>query len=413
MVGTSLLKSIFQLVVGVLFITLIIMLINVWMATNNHARQQLERDLHVAQNVLREVMNNQERLLYNSADVLTADFGFKQAVATRENETINSVLYNHGQRIDASVMALMSLSGDLITSTAPSLFSEDKFNNNTLLDKVITEGGAVAIRMIDQHLYQFVMLTVDAPSPIAIALIGFEMDNALVSQLKSLTQLEITISVISEDRTVLFISTLPPINVDKVLANINNDISIANVFSFEDKQYVSRQFTIAQHENYNIVLTLSEDSSELLSGFVDLLINISVIASIAIIAAIPLAFTLSRRLAHPLIRLSNFSKALASGDYNQSLDVSSRMLEFNNLVTSFDIMQKNIRDREAEITYQAQHDELTGLFSRRHIEHLLEKMLKDSISIQIIGIDIFDFRTINDAWFRIISAIFMRRGQLV
>ena len=72
------------------------------------ARERNAEELHVGERVfLRLVEQNQQRLL-QAAEVLSKDFAFRQAVATGDSPTIPSVLHNHGARVQASVMMLVS-----------------------------------------------------------------------------------------------------------------------------------------------------------------------------------------------------------------------------------------------------------------------------------------------------------------
>ncbi len=92
-------------------------LIAVWVSTTNHARTQVTQGLDIGQSIFTQVLASRESRLYNSAEVLTADFGFIQSAASRDKATITSVLYNHGERISADLMALLKLDGSVISST--------------------------------------------------------------------------------------------------------------------------------------------------------------------------------------------------------------------------------------------------------------------------------------------------------
>ena len=86
------------------------------------ARERNAEELQVGERVfLRLLEQNRQRLL-QAADVLSKDFVFRQAVATGDAPTISSVLNNHGSRIQANVMMLVSLDNIL---TADSLHSVD------------------------------------------------------------------------------------------------------------------------------------------------------------------------------------------------------------------------------------------------------------------------------------------------
>ena len=72
-----------------------------------NARSQIARQLDVDENVwLRLLEQNAERLRQGSA-LLAADYGFRSAVHSGDEETIQSVLENHGSRIGATVTAFL------------------------------------------------------------------------------------------------------------------------------------------------------------------------------------------------------------------------------------------------------------------------------------------------------------------
>ena len=371
---------------------------NIWSSTYKHAQTELARDLNVAQNIFQQVLEDRKHLLFNSADVLTADFGFKQAVATADKATIKSALINHGNRIEADIMVLLSLSGDILTSAPEQSFANGTFAYRYLIENVINEGGTVANLMLGERIYQVVMLTVDAPTPIAIALIGFEIDKTLVGQLKSLTGLETTISVVSEGQEQLSLSTLNPTQKNAALASTAQQLSWFNVFRPSKNRFVSSQFELASTPDYQLLVTLSDNLDSLFGEFTQLLFNISLIALIAIVLALCMALFFSKKITRPLIDLVDFAQKAAKGNYHHSFTSTSKTEEFNTLVNALDTMQNDIREREQEISFQAQHDMLTKLYNRHYIGNVLGQRLDNQEQFQIIGVNILGFRGINDVF---------------
>ena len=90
--------------------------VSLWKTISSH-NLQINQRITSAENVLIEHLKAQEELLLTASEVLTADFGFKQAVASRDQATIASVLQNHGSRINASLMVLSDLNGEIISSS--------------------------------------------------------------------------------------------------------------------------------------------------------------------------------------------------------------------------------------------------------------------------------------------------------
>ena len=56
--------------------------------------------------------------MVQGARLLTADYAFRETVATRDRGTMTSVHANHGRRIDAALMMLIDLDRTLLAETA-------------------------------------------------------------------------------------------------------------------------------------------------------------------------------------------------------------------------------------------------------------------------------------------------------
>ncbi len=72
-------------------------------AMQRDSAAQARQALDVASRVFQEALSNRATQLGNSVRLVASDFGFRQAVALREQDTIGSVLENHDSRIDATL----------------------------------------------------------------------------------------------------------------------------------------------------------------------------------------------------------------------------------------------------------------------------------------------------------------------
>lgn len=396
MTQTPLNQSIFRLVVGLVILTALITFINVWIATDEQTRERLNRDLAIAENVLQRVLQSREELLYISASVLTADFGFKQAVASGDKGTIDSALFNHGQRIEADLMALVSLKGNSITSVPAALQLDQDFPFPKAIESVITEGGYTSLMMLNKQLYQVIMLTIDAPTPIAIALVGFKLGDPILAQLKDITKLETTLQVYSQQNEIFKISTLPPLLAEQALTKIDERPSWLSITLTNETPYVSQQFTLSNALDHQTVVTLSEDAQLLFADFTSLQFNITVLGIIVILLATFLAALFSQRISKPLVVLADIARRIAIGDYTKDATVRTKTKEVSLLSSAFSTMQSNIQAREEEIIFQARHDVLTSLNNRQYVKTLLDQKFTDNANFVAIGINIFGFRGVND-----------------
>lgn len=81
--------------------TALAILLAFWITTGEYIRSQVNDRVENATQVFNQLINTREKQLISSAEILTSDFGFKQAVATKDSATITSALANHGERINA------------------------------------------------------------------------------------------------------------------------------------------------------------------------------------------------------------------------------------------------------------------------------------------------------------------------
>ena len=88
----SLKNRIIVLCVGLVLLTTMVSIVSFWWSTSKFQEEKVNQDISVAQNVYKQYLSAKESLLLTAAKVLTADFGFKQAVATRDAGTISSCL---------------------------------------------------------------------------------------------------------------------------------------------------------------------------------------------------------------------------------------------------------------------------------------------------------------------------------
>ncbi|MBO1256737.1 EAL domain-containing protein [Alteromonas sp. 5E99-2] len=394
----SLNHRIFRLVVGAVLLTFFTIIVTVWLATSEQANKRLERDLDVAQKVLQQELINRENRLFDSTKVLTADFGFKQAVATQDKGTIDSALLNFGNRINADVMALVSLQGSNIASIPMLLESDSPFPFQTLTEMVIQEGSASAFIVLKDEPYQVILLTVDAPAPIAIAVVGFKLNADLTNQLKSITQLDTTIQAVGAESTTYSVSTLCEACLDNALAQMGRKLNWFSVTVKQDIPYISKKVVLSDDYGYTTQIIISEDTKKLFADSKRLQITITLIGFAAILLAMLLGGLLTKRLATPLATLAQLAHRISTGDYSKAINDTSNTLELKQLSSTFNTMQKNIQAREDKIIFQAQHDILTSLYNRNHIETLLDKKFRSATPFVAIGINIFGFRGINDSF---------------
>ncbi|WJG09078.1 EAL domain-containing protein [Aliiglaciecola sp. LCG003] len=396
----SLNQHIFRLSAGLVVLFAVATLINVWLSTTEQAKAQLASNLQIAQSVFTQALESRQSQLFNSAEVLTADFGFKDAVNSQDSLTIDSVLENQGARISADLMALISLDGITINSTSEVLKVDSQFAYNNLLEQTYFEGGANAILLLDGKLYQTILLVVNSPTPSAYALVGFEIDKFLLDRMKSITQLDASIRVSDKQSKNLsdkyIASTLDHATMLKAVQQTEVDISWFDFTLHSDTRYISKAFLLEETAQIKIWVVLSEDVERLFGEFNQLQIEVTVIALLSVALSLLLGALVAKKLSKPLKKLSRIAQTIASGDYDQQITIDSSTTEIDELSSSFEIMQRKVRERQSQIAYQASHDLLTELNNRYQISHLITEMFNHGKAFQVVGANILGFRGVND-----------------
>ena len=394
----SLNQHVFRLAAGLVLLSTLAILLSVWSSTTEHAKRELAESLEVARYVVAEVFSNREEQLFTNARVLTDDFGFRSAVASQDNATITSTLENHGNRVGADVMALLSLSGSITSSTSKGLQSGQQFPHPQLVQNALQQGGQNAFIVVNNELYQVLLLLVEAPNPIAIAAIGFKIDEPVLARLKSITLSDVAIVAEEKDSIVFRQSTLSDAQENYKRVNGVDELSWLSFIPSNQAQLITQYIPLFSDSDTKITLELSESAQTLLTEFAKLQKQISIIAALLLAISLIIAALFAKRISRPLRRLSTISQEIAAGKYNQKTFVASHTTEIAALSDSFQSMQSNIQMREEQIQFQASHDLLTGLVNRYHIADVINTKLYNKESFDVIGINILSFRNVNDVF---------------
>ncbi|WP_372768579.1 EAL domain-containing protein [Pseudoalteromonas sp.] len=369
-----------------IIITATLLTANYWLTTANYVEQQLKQQIHFAQNVLQQNLKQQEQVLITSANVLTADFGFKQAVATLDTKTLQSALLNHSQRIKADLMVLVDLNGEFIASNDQTHYTSKLVQEH--IKSMPFKTAQAQIISIQNNVYQIILVPVKAPRTIGYAIIGFRFDQSTLRQLRELLSLDI--SFISGET--IFQSSLSEGN----LANENlmapNQQGIQLLLSSAKFFHQTIELTNTQ----NISVVLSASLQQIHSDFKRLVVATIIATLLILIFAISFSRVLSKRVTHPLKKLMGLTKGISAGNFVVPKVEGSFSNELAKLYQDFEVMSNAIKQREQKITYQAERDLLTGLNNRYKTLSDLNLLFSKNIQIAVINFNIKGFKTLND-----------------
>jgi len=184
-------RIILMLLVALLTVQVVIYLVST--RTNRSIVEQTINDsLRTTSQVVDELLELRQRQLAQGAAVLAADYGLKEAIASGERATIESMLGNHSKRLKADIAVLNTLDRQLIASVPRELQQADI----TLLLKAAAQSTrqdaqpVSLLRSQDGVLYQLIHSVVNMPTPQAELTLGFAIDDELAQALKQVTDTE-------------------------------------------------------------------------------------------------------------------------------------------------------------------------------------------------------------------------------
>ncbi|MGI5310154.1 EAL domain-containing protein [Rheinheimera sp. WS51] len=388
--SNSLRNRIVILCVGLVLLTTVVSLLSFWWSTSKIQTQKVNQDISVAQNVYKQYLNSKENLLLTAAEVLTSDFGFKQAVATRDAATISSVLANHSQRINADLMLLLDLSGQLITTNN----NEDSFTDDlqALLSELLNNTQQSNFVVLNGQLYQVILLPVKTPRTIAYSLVGFKITKDVATELKSLTGMEVSF-IANQDNLAISSLVVQPINFR--LINYFNS-KTTRLFFGEYVVYKNREIKLSSLQNQSVIILLSADLTQSYQDFEQLIYLSIMLAIFTIFIGVVTSSLLANNLTTPLSELVVVAKQFAKGNYNFEFKSQKQSTEITTLMYAFNNMGNDINKREQQISYQARHDALTGFYNRSAMLDVLSQKLIKNIPQIFVAIDIKGLRHIND-----------------
>lgn len=169
------------------------------------ARNTLSNEMQQGAQVFQHLLVVRQKQLALASEVLAKDYGLRDTIATQDKATIETVLQNHGNRVDADVVLLKDMQQHTVATSPASL--PDFIISNTLPEDLLQ--FALIEHLDNQMLFQLTRTRVQVPHPVAVLEMGFAINQAFAIELRQLTQLDfIFLSYNSNDQWHFYANTL-------------------------------------------------------------------------------------------------------------------------------------------------------------------------------------------------------------
>lgn len=357
-----------------------------------NARSNANQQLVVAERVFHQVLRSNGEKLMQAAGVVAADFGFREAVATHDENTVVSALHNHGARIDADVVMLADLDGKLIADSRGDTQASVRFPLSSLIQAARTQHDASSIVAVDGKLYQVVAVPVKAPITIAWVAMGFVIDDAVAKETAALTSLDVSfLDRRADGRWNLLATSLN--DKDHVRASIANTA---------DRDYATR-LVMLQSSGEPAAVMLQRSLRDAMAPYLRLQTTLLIITALGVIVSVVGSVLTARSVTQPMATLARFARRVGQGEYSEPIEVT-RHDELGELAKAFNHMQAAIAEREQHIVELAYTDQLTGLANRARFNDRLQEAIdladrgrKASEHVfSVMMMDLDRFKLVND-----------------
>lgn len=366
-------------------------------------QELLARDLQGAQQVFKRLSEQNTVFLTQAARVLAADYGFREAIASNDTDTITSALENHGTRIQADLMMFVDADGMPYLGSGKATSLEDSTRIASLLDAISPQSESAGFARLGGDLYQVIVAPVRTPLPIGNVIAGFRINAETAHEFSRITHTDISLSRARSGGWKTHASTLPA----AVQNNISGDIGSApgqvmspRRIATPGASYLTLDVPLDTLNVENARVVLQSNIDQAMLPFYELRNSLTVLGLTGLLLSSLASFIISRGIASPLRTLSQYARSIASGDY-RSPPPLNRADELADLAHAFGDMSNAIAERENRILELAYTDPLTELSNRAHfIERLataLEATGREGTPLAVVLLDLDRFRYVNDS----------------
>jgi diguanylate cyclase (GGDEF)-like protein len=347
-------------------------------ANRGNAQREVQRQLGVGTRVFFRVLETNRRQLTQAAQAVAADYGFREAVSIRDNDTLASALENSGARIGAAMVVLTTLDGKVTAASGSHVKAGMAFPVPQLLKNTTDGENDTSVMVEDGRIFQLVSVAVRSPLPVAWIVMGFELDAKAARDLAEITGLAVTLSVKTGNVWTNAVSTAPP-------------------GSALPSDLVTRQIPLSSDPDVQVVATLSRSLADAKAPFERLTKVLFLIAGISLVGSGCAAFWLARNITRPLQNLTDAVDHIRAGTYNLPVTVQRRD-ELGVLAEGLQLMQAAVNTRDRSIRQLAYEDTLTGLMNRTAFGASLSEAVAQpggrSIAVAVVNLN--RFRRINE-----------------
>ena len=369
---------------------------------SDYVETSVRRELVSSSSVFERVWALRAQSLGDAADVLSHDFGFRDAVASGNVPTIESALLNLRHRLGVANAFVVEQDGSVVAAASSgspdlrALVAAAPYKLATDRREAVMVGGRDA--------YRIVVAPILAPTEIGWVVFAVKLDRTEMAALERLSPIPLTATILRRDASGHWVpSGDAPVGasgaLDSFVASPAARTDTPGPLRFDGKQTIALAKPLPGAAAGNdTVLLISYPLAAAFAAYRTLQASFLVMAMIGLALVLWGSRRLAGRIAGPLVALDTAARALEEGDRTEVQVVGED--EIGRLASSFNRMSAGILERENRITHLAFHDTLTDLPNRTLFRQQLQSMLaragRRGETVAVLCLDLDRFKAVND-----------------
>ncbi len=361
------------------------------------ASREVESQLQSSGAVYDRLWQQRSQELQNAAQLLARDFGFRAAVATGDQETMQSALGNAAARLRVRTAFIVTADGK-VSAIDHSIDSTQAAALWTPLD----DGRLSGVSILAGRPRQLVAAPIMAPTLIGWVVFAADLDEHEMRSLERLSAIPLHAAVLANSNG-RWSEAAGSMSVLTTASAALAQEHVKSSAAFEMRLGNQTSIALAKPlpafgEKERAILLLAYPKSEALADARKLQLALAVMTLLGLLLVAFATWRAAGRITQPLARLDEAAGRLASGEH---VKVGVRGTdELARLANSFNEMVGKIAEREQRITQLAFNDTLTGLPNRTMFQQALEHHFRAAegkgSQFALHCLDLDQFKVIND-----------------
>ena len=313
------------------------------------AEETLRTQLRIGAYVFNDQLQENSQQLVEATGVLTYDFGFREAVATRDRDTILSALNNHAARIKASGMSVVGLDGITVADTLAPEAAGKPYPFADLVSEASEKGRTSGVRLLGGKPYQVLIVPVLAPLPIAWVSMAFVIDDRQALDLKRKVSSDVTFVGFDDPAGRRLLSTTLSAEGRSALMEKAHEIVAAGsggtTVLLQGQAYQTLATPLAGSGAKPLYAILQRSLEDELQPFYRLQANLLFVGLIALVVTLLGANRITRRITRPISELAGAAREIERGNYGVRVQATGGA-ELAELVRAFESMARGLTERD-------------------------------------------------------------------